>query len=107
MTYSSVNTTVITMLALFKLKFKDYLSPKHCGRYNFMHDCQCPNILLLVYMILSTMHGMNNIKFQFYIHVLNIKYNTENNNQLLCYRVCYRIIYCSTIKVVLGNTTRN
>jgi hypothetical protein len=95
------------MLIIFKLKFKDYLSPKHCGSYKFTYDLQCPNILLLVYVIVSKMHGINNIKFQFYIHVLNIKYNIEHNNQLLCYIVCYRIIYCSTIKVVLGNTTRN
>jgi len=72
-----------------------------------MYGFQCSNTLLLAYMIVSTMHGINNTKFQFYIHVSNIKYNTENKNQLLCYRVCYRILLCSTIKVVLGNTTRN
>jgi hypothetical protein len=31
------------------------------------------------------MYGMNNTKFQFYIHILNIKYNIEHNNQFLCY----------------------
>ena len=67
-----------------------------------MYDIQCHNIHDCKHIA-----HMNNIKFQFYIHVLNIKYDIELNNQLLCYIVCYRIVYCNTNNVVLGNTTRN
>ena len=52
-------------------------------------------------------HGKQNIKFQFYIHGLNMKYNIEHNNQILCYKVFYQTMYCTTLKAVLGNTTRN
>jgi len=67
-----------------------------------MYEKQCHNIHDCKHIA-----GMNNIKFQFYIHVLNIKYDIELNTQILFYIICYRIIYCSTIQVVLDNTTRN
>ena len=67
-----------------------------------MYDTQCHNIHDCKHI-----SRMNNIKFQFYIHVLNIKYNIELNNQILFHIICYGIIYCSTIQVVLDNTTRN
>jgi hypothetical protein len=63
-------------------------------------------VMLVVNKDYTERHGKQNIKFQFYINGLNIKYNIEHNNQILCYKVFYQIMYCSTLKAVLGNTTR-